>query len=299
MFESEGLDSFIVNKLRLKTRKPDLTKWKEYVHKTYHPKKVVEIALAGKYVELHDAYKSIGESFNHAGVANDTKVKLRWVDSEDVEKMGPKALLKGVSGILVPGGFGDRGIEGKISVIQYARTNKIPFFGICLGMQCAVIEFARHVLGLKLANSGEFNPNTPDPVISMMADQLKIQGLGGTMRLGSYPCKVEKGTKVYQAYGQALIHERHRHRYEFNNNYRELVKAKGMKLSGLSPDGNLVEMIELTNHPWFVGVQFHPELKSRPLIPQPLFREFVKAAVKYGGKPIKQPPVHESKAYAR
>jgi CTP synthase len=214
-------------------------------------------------------------------------VKLRWVDSEEVEKKGAAAMLKGVSGVLVPGGFGDRGIEGKIEVIRHVRTKKIPFFGICLGMQCAFIEFSRNVLGLKQANSGEFNPKTPDEVISMMEDQLKIQGLGGTMRLGSYPCKVEKGTKTYQAYKQTLIHERHRHRYEFNNAYRDRAKAKGMKLSGMSPDGNLVEMIELPKHPWFVGVQFHPELKSRPLNPHPLFREFVKAAVKYGSKKIK------------
>jgi CTP synthase len=219
-------------------------------------------------------------------VPNAAKVKLRWVDSEEVERKGASALLKGISGILVPGGFGDRGIEGKIQVIKYAREKGIPFFGICLGMQCAVIEFARHVLKLPHANSSEFNQNTPDAVIAMMADQIKIQDMGGTMRLGAYPCKVEKGTKTYQAYKQVQIHERHRHRYEFNNFYRDRMKAKGMKLSGLSPDGDLVEMIELANHPWFVGVQFHPELKSRPLNPHPLFREFVKAAVKYGHKKI-------------
>ncbi len=219
---------------------------------------------------------------------NKAKVKLRWVDSEEVERKGAAAMLKGVSGVLVPGGFGDRGIEGKIEVIQYVRKKKIPFFGICLGMQCAVIEFSRHVLGLKQANSGEFNPNTPDEVISMMADQLKIQGMGGTMRLGNYDCKVERGTKAFQAYGQTLIHERHRHRYEFNNIYRDKAKAAGMRLSGVSPDGNLVEMMELPDHPWFVGVQFHPELKSRPLTPHPLFREFVKASVKYGSKKIKK-----------
>jgi len=288
MFEAEKLDEFIVKKLKLKSKKLDLAKWGHFVQNVYHPKKEVEIALAGKYVDLHDAYKSIGESFVHAGVANQTKVRLRWVDSELVEKIGAKAMLKGISGILVPGGFGDRGIEGKIQVINYARTHKIPFFGICLGMQCAVIEFSRNVLGLKQANSGEFNQNTPDEVISMMSDQLKIQGMGGTMRLGTYPCKVEKGTKTYHAYKQTLINERHRHRYEFNNNYRDRVKAKGMKLSGLSPDGNLVEMIELANHPWFVGVQFHPELKSRPLNPHPLFREFVKAAAHYGHKNLKK-----------
>jgi len=285
----QGLDDFLVKRLKLKAAAhATMTQWARFVQQVYHPQREVEIAIAGKYVELHDAYKSIIESFIHAGVPNKAKVKLRWVDSEEVEKNGPAAMLKGVSGILVPGGFGDRGIEGKIDVIRYAREKKIPFFGICLGMQCAVIEFARDVMGLKDANSGEFNPKTHAEVISMMEDQLKIQGLGGTMRLGAYPCKVEKGTKVYQAYKQTLIHERHRHRYEFNNAYRDKARAKGMKLSGVSPDGNLVEMIELPNHPWFVGVQFHPELKSRPLAPHPLFREFVKAAVKYRSKKIKK-----------
>ncbi len=288
LFHQQGLDEFLIKKLRLRQSDSDMTRWAKVVHQIYHPKREVEIAIAGKYVELHDAYKSIIESFIHAGVPNQARVKLRWVDSEEVEKKGAAALLKGVSGVLVPGGFGDRGIEGKIDVIRYVRERKIPFFGICLGMQCAVIEFTRNVLGLKQANSGEFNPKTPDEVISMMEDQLKIQGLGGTMRLGAYPCKLEKGTKAYQAYKQSLIQERHRHRYEFNNAYREKAKAAGMKLSGLSPDGNLVEMIELPKHPWFVGVQFHPELKSRPLNPHPLFREFVKAAVKYGSKKLKK-----------
>ncbi|HVM33223.1 MAG TPA: CTP synthase, partial [bacterium] len=288
LFNEQDLDDYLLKKLSIKARlSANLSQWGRFVQQVYDPRKEVEIAIAGKYVELHDAYKSIIESFIHAGVPNQAKVKLRWVDSEEVEKRGAAALLKGVSGVLVPGGFGDRGIEGKIEVIRHAREKKIPFFGICLGMQCAVIEFSRNVLGLKQANSGEFNPKTPDEVISMMEDQLKIQGLGGTMRLGAYPCKVEKGTKAFQAYRQGLISERHRHRYEFNNAYRDRVKAKGMKLSGLSPDGNLVEMIELANHPWFVGVQFHPELKSRPLAPHPLFREFVKAAAHYRHKKIK------------
>jgi CTP synthase len=287
LFQAQGLDDFLVKKLHLKaTSRANLTQWSKFVKQVYSPKRELEIAIAGKYVELHDAYKSIMESFVHAGVANSVKVKLRWVDSEDVERQGAAKLLKGVSGVLVPGGFGDRGIEGKIQVIRYAREKKIPFFGICLGMQCAVIEFARHIMKLQTANSGEFDPNTADEVISMMSDQLKIQGLGGTMRLGTYPCKIEKNTKAYQAYKQTLIQERHRHRYEFNNVYRERAKAKGLKLSGVSPDGSLVEMVELPNHPWFVGVQFHPELKSRPLAPHPLFREFVKAAVKYGHKKI-------------
>ena len=247
----------------------------------------MEIAIAGKYVDLHDAYKSIGESFIHAGVANQPKCGCAGWTGNWWKEWGESHAQRNF-GNFGSGGFGDRGIEGKIQVINYARTHKIPFFGICLGMQCAVIEFSSHVLGLKQANSGEFNQNTPDEVISMMADQLKIQGMGGTMRLGTYPCKVEKGTKTFQAYKQTLINESHRHRYEFNNNYRDRVKAKGMKLSGISPDGNLVEMIELANHPWFVGVQFHPELKSRPLNPHPLFREFVKAAANYGHKKLKK-----------
>lgn len=288
LLHNQGLDDFLVKKLRLKAPPANLNQWGRFVQQIYDPQKETEIAIVGKYVELHDAYKSIIESFIHAGVPNRAKVKLRWVDSEEVEHRSPTAMLKGVSGVLVPGGFGDRGIEGKIAVIRYVREKKIPFFGICLGMQCAVIEFARNVLGLKQANSGEFNSQTPDEVISMMEDQLKIRDMGGTMRLGTYPCKVEKGTKTYQAYKQTLIHERHRHRYEFKNAYRDRMKSKGMKLSGLSPDGNLVEMIELPNHPWFVGVQFHPELKSRPLNPHPLFREFVKAAVKYKSKKIKK-----------
>jgi CTP synthase len=289
LFHLQGLDDFLVKRLHLKAAAhANMTQWARFVQQVYHPQREVEIAIAGKYVELHDAYKSIIEAFIHAGVPNRAKVKLRWVDSEEVEHKGPAALLKGVSGVLVPGGFGDRGIEGKIEVIRYAREKKIPFFGICLGMQCAVIEFARHVLGLREANSGEFNPKTPDEVISMMEDQLKIQGLGGTMRLGTYPCRIEKGSKAFQAYQQTLIHERHRHRYEFNNAYRDRAKSKGMRLSGVSPDGNLVEMIEIPSHPWFVGVQFHPELKSRPLDPHPLFRDFVKAAVKYGSKKIKK-----------
>ena len=287
-FHEEGLDDYIVKKLHLRAKKANITQWASFVNKVYHPQREVEIAIAGKYVELHDAYKSIIEAFVHAGVPSRAKVKLRWVDSEEVERRGAAALLKGVSGVLVPGGFGDRGIEGKIEVIRYVRERKIPFFGICLGMQCAVIEFARDVVGLKRANSGEFDQNTPHQVITLMEDQLKVQGLGGTMRLGSYPCKVEKGSKAYQAYKQTLIHERHRHRYEFNNHYRKQLTEKGMRLTGLSPDGNLVEMVELPHHPWFVGVQFHPELKSKPLAPQPLFREFVKAAVKYGSKKIKK-----------
>jgi CTP synthase len=223
-------------------------------------------------------------------VENRAKVKLRWVDSQDVEKSGPRALLKGVSGILVPGGFGDRGIEGKISVVRYARENKIPFFGICLGMQCAVIEYARHMAKLHKANSGEFDPQTPNRVITLMEEHSGAKGMGATMRLGKYPCKLEKSSKAFSAYRKPLIHERHRHRYEFNNTYRDLLVSKGLKLTGLSPDNNLVEIVELPNHPWFVGVQFHPELKSKPLAAHPLFREFVRAAVKYRSHKIAPEP---------
>ncbi len=289
-FHAEGLDDFLVRKLKVRAKQANLAQWAGFVNRVYHPQREVEIAIAGKYVGLHDAYKSITEAFIHAGVSSRAKVRLRWVDTEEVERKGPGAILKGVSGVLVPGGFGDRGIEGMIQAVRHVREKRIPFFGICLGMQCAVIEFSRHVAGLTHANSGEFDPNTPHQVITLMEDQLKVQGLGATMRLGSYPCKLEKSSKAYASYHQTLIHERHRHRYEFNNHYRKLLAAKGMSLTGLSPDGNLVEIIELPRHPWFVGVQFHPELKSKPLAPQPLFREFVKAAVRYGSKKIKKSP---------
>jgi CTP synthase len=283
MLHEQALDDFLIRKLGLKSNRIHISQWAKFVKSVYYPRNRVEVALVGKYVELHDAYKSIEEAFIHAGAFNHVQVQTRWIDSEEIEKKGVQ-LLKNVSGILVPGGFGDRGIEGKIQVIKYARERKIPFFGICLGMQCAVIEFSRNVAQLKLANSGEFDPDTPYEVISMMEDQLKIQSLGGTMRLGSYPCKLEKGSKSWAAYQKPLIHERHRHRYEFNNTYRDVLKSKGLELIGLSPDGKLVEIIEIKNHPWFVGVQFHPELKSRPLNPHPLFKSFIGASRKYALK---------------
>jgi CTP synthase len=212
------------------------------------------------------------------------------VDSTEVEKSGPRKLLKGISGVLVPGGFGDRGIEGKIAVVRYVRENKIPFFGICLGMQCAVIEYARHMANLPRANSGEFDPETPDQVITLMEEHSGAKLMGATMRLGKYPCKLEKNSKAFAAYKKLLIQERHRHRYEFNNTYRNLLVSKGLKLTGLSPDNNLVEIVELPNHPWFVGVQFHPELKSKPLAAHPLFREFVRAAAKFRSHKIAPVP---------
>jgi CTP synthase len=240
----------------------------------------VEIAVVGKYISLRDSYKSIYEALTHGGVANNCRVKVRMVESEDIQDDGPEKHLKGVSGILVPGGFGDRGIEGKIRTVQYARTRRIPFFGICLGMQCAVIEFARHVAGLADANSTEFNAKTPHPVIDLMEEQKAVSNLGGTMRLGSYPCRVADGTLARKAYGATRIQERHRHRYEFNNAYRERLVAKGLRIGGICTESDLVEMVELPGHPWFLGCQFHPEFQSTPLNAHPLFGAFVGAALR-------------------
>ena len=237
------------------------------------------IALVGKYVELHDAYLSVVEALNHGGLANGTNVNIKWVNAVDVTSENIEELLGDVNGVLVPGGFGDRGIEGKIEAIKYARENKIPFLGICLGMQTAVIEFARNVVGYDNANSYEINPETKYPVIDLMPEQKDIEDLGGTMRLGLYPCKLKEGSKVNECYDDKLIYERHRHRYEFNNEYRKQIISSGMKITGTSPDGRLVEIVELENHPWFVAVQFHPELKSRPNKPHPLFKGFIKASL--------------------
>ena len=237
------------------------------------------IALVGKYVELHDAYLSVVEALNHGGLANGTNVNIKWVNAVDVTSENIEELLGDVNGVLVPGGFGDRGIEGKIEAIKYARENKIPFLGICLGMQTAVIEFARNVVGYDNANSYEINPETKYPVIDLMPEQKDIEDLGGTMRLGLYPCKLKEGSKVNECYDDKLIYERHRHRYEFNNEYKKQIISSGMKITGTSPDGRLVEIVELENHPWFVAVQFHPELKSRPNKPHPLFKGFIKASL--------------------
>lgn len=279
-FEKEGLDNIVLEKLRLKAGRPDLRKWTRYVHKIKEPDGRVIIGFVGKYTELKDAYKSISESFIHAGAENNVAVELRWISAEDLDSDTMDEHLFGINGLLVAPGFGSRGIEGKIKAIRYVRENNIPFFGICLGMQCAVIEFARNVCGMKGANSTEFK-KTKFNVIDMMADQRTIKNMGGTMRLGSYPCVLQKGTKAYIAYKKELISERHRHRYELNNKFRKQLSEKGMFFSGMSPDGNLVEIIELKNHPWFVAGQFHPELKSRALTPHPLFRDFVKAAKEY------------------
>jgi CTP synthase len=280
ILNKEKIDTLVLKKLKLPENKISLENWEKFVNKIKNPKSTVEIAVCGKYVDYADSYKSILEAFIHAGAENDVKVKVRLINTEKIEIDGPEKYLEGVDGILVPGGFGDRGIEGKILAIKYAREKKIPFFGICLGMQTAVIEFARNVCGLKSANSSEF-AKTKHPVIDLMEHQKKVKDIGGTMRLGGYICKLKKDTNAYNAYSTDEIIERHRHRYEFNNKYRELFQSKGMVLSGLSPDEQLVEIIELKDHPWFVGCQFHPELKSRATKAHPLFREFVKASLNY------------------
>jgi CTP synthase len=280
LFHQEGLDEKVVQLLNIWTRAPRLERWEEIVHAIKNPKGSVDIAIVGKYVHLKDSYKSLNEALVHGGIANRLRVNLHFVDSEAVEKEGPEKWLKEADGVLVPGGFGQRGIEGKIQAIQYARENRIPFFGICLGMQLAVVEFARHVCGLEGANSTEFNPETPHPVIALMEDQKSIQDKGGTMRLGAYPAVLKEGSFAHGAYGTPQISERHRHRYELNNAYRKALSENGLLFSGLSPDGNLVEISELSDHPWFLGCQFHPELKSRPHAPQPLFREFIQASFK-------------------
>ena len=278
MLEREGLADVAARRLGLSCHAPDLTEWAAMVRRAKHPKGTVTIALVGKYVGLHDAYLSVVEALTHGGIENDVSVNIRWVDSEKVAGETAEALLGGAQGILVPGGFGTRGVEGKIRAIQYARERKVPFLGICLGMQLAVVEFARHVCGLTGAHSSELDPNTPHPVIDLMPGQVGVTAKGGTMRLGSCPCRLAEGSLAASVYGALEIQERHRHRYEFNNEYRERLAGAGLALSGLSPDGRLVEMVELSDHPWFVASQFHPELKSRPNRAHPLFREFIGAA---------------------
>src|SRR5574341_157054 len=275
----EGLDNIVVQMLGLPEGPQDLSAWERVIHAIRHPARRVTIAVVGKYLELRDAYKSLNEAIVHGGIANECQVTIQAVDAEKIERDGPKEHLHDVSGVLVPGGFGSRGIEGKIAAIAFAREERVPFLGICLGMQCAVIEFARHVCGLEGANSREFDSNCPHPVIDLMPEQRGITNLGGTMRLGAYPCRIVVPSLAYQAYGTDEISERHRHRYEVNNEYREVLKQHGMRLSGFSPDNRLVEMIELPDHPWFIGGQFHPEFKSRPKRPHPLFREFIKASL--------------------
>lgn len=290
MLHYEGLDHLISKKFNLSPNEPDLSIWKDIVRKIKDPRSEVTIAIVGKYTNLKDSYKSLNEALIHGGIANDARVNLQWVDSEEIEAHGAERFLSEVDGILVPGGFGYRGIEGKVKAVKFAREKKIPYFGICLGMQCAVIEFARNVCGLS-ANSTEFDLNVKEPVIYLMErwfdfrkkrveERSEDSHKGGTMRLGAYPCVLEEGTRALKAYGIKEISERHRHRYEFNNAYRDILTCRGLKISGLSPDKELVEIVEIEDHPWFLGCQFHPEFKSRPTAPHPLFRAFIEAALR-------------------
>jgi CTP synthase len=282
--EKENLAQVACECLKLDCPEPDLKEWQDMCTAWKNPTKKVDIALVGKYTQLHDAYISVVEALKHGGVANSAEVNIKWVDSETVNKDNVAEILGDVAGVIVPGGFGDRGIEGMIDSIQYARENKVPFLGLCLGMQLSIVEFARHVVGYEDAHSCELAPDTTHPVIHLMPDQEGIDDIGGTLRLGSYPCVLDKTSIAYQLYGEETIHERHRHRYEVNNDYRNVLVENGMKLSGISPDGRIVEMIEVTDHPWFVGTQAHPELKSRPNRPHPLFKGFIEASLKNAEK---------------
>lgn len=277
--EAENLAGAACECLHLACPEPDLKEWKEMIDRSKNLTREVTIALVGKYISLHDAYISVVESLRHAGVAHSTKVNIKWIDSETVTRENVHEILGDVSGILVPGGFGDRGIDGKIFSIQYARENKIPFLGLCLGMQLSIVEFARNVVGYADAHSVELDPSTTHPVIHLMPDQDGIEDIGGTLRLGSYPCILDKTSKAYALYKEETIHERHRHRYEVNNDFRNVLTEHGMKLSGISPDGRIIEMIELEEHPWFLATQAHPELKSRPNRPHPLFFGFIAASL--------------------
>ena len=277
--EKEHLAQVVCDCLKLDCPEPDLEDWKSMVNALRHPTKEVNIALVGKYIQLHDAYISVVEALKHGGIAQHATVNIKWVDSELLNNSNVEEVLGDMDGILVPGGFGDRGIEGKITAIEFARIRKIPFLGLCLGMQLSVVEFARHVVGYNDAHSIELDPKTTHPVIALLPEQDGIEDIGGTLRLGSYPCVLDKSSLAYKLYGEETIHERHRHRYEFNNDYRKVLTENGMMLSGISPDGRIVEMVELPDHPFFIGTQAHPELKSRPNRPHPLFRGFVEAAV--------------------
>lgn len=278
--QEQKMDQLVCDHFKLECNDADMTEWRALVEKVTHLTGKTRIALVGKYVELQDAYISVVESLKHAGYAFDSDIEIKWINAEEVTTENVVELLDDVDGILVPGGFGDRGIEGKILATQYARENKVPFFGICLGMQLASVEFARHVLGLNDAHSAEIMPNTPYPIIDLLPEQKDIEDLGGTLRLGLYPCKLVEDSKAFAAYGDDLVYERHRHRYEFNNEYRQAMEKQGFIFSGTSPDGRLVEIIELKDHPWFLASQFHPEFTSRPTRPQPLFRDFIEASIK-------------------
>ena len=281
LLKDEGFDKIALEKLALPVTEVDMSSWENMVQKLLNPTKRVKIAMVGKYVALHDAYLSVSEGLHHAGIVHDTAIDIEWVDSEEIESLDSlDGVFEGIQGILVPGGFGDRGVEGKIRAIQYARENKIPFFGLCLGMQCAVIEYARNVAGFEGANSSEFDEETKYPVIDLMEEQVDVTSKGGTMRLGVYPCKVMEGTRTHAAYGADMVDERHRHRYEFNNKYLKALTDAGLIIGGTSPSGSLVEIVEVPDHPWFVATQFHPEFKSRPTNPHPLFSAFVEASLK-------------------
>jgi CTP synthase len=284
-----GLDELIVRRLQLPAATVDLSDWRDLLHALRFPQHEISIAVVGKYAEHKDAYKSIYESLDHAGMHHKAQVRVGRIQSEEIEREGPERLLAGYDGILIPGGFGERGIEGKVEAIRFARERGIPFFGICLGMQCAAIEFARNVADLPGAHSTEFFKDTPHPVICLLDEQKNITRMGGTMRLGRQPAELTDGTHAAHAYGQAQISERHRHRYEFNNQYRQQFIAHGMVFSGLSPDGTLVEILELAEHPWFLAVQFHPEFRSKPTSPHPLFAAFVAAAIDRRGNRAERP----------
>jgi CTP synthase len=296
LMQGEGLDERVIEKLQLNATEPDLEQWIDFVEAVRNPSVEITIALVGKYVEHRDAYKSIVEAFIHSGAVNDCKVNIRWIQSDDLNLENVKKKLENVSGILVAPGFGGRGIDGKLAAANYARKKKIPYLGICLGMQCAVIEYARNVCGWKMANSSEFDEDTEYPVIDLMPDQKNIEDKGGTMRLGLYDCKIKKDSKTYEAYGKELFQERHRHRYEVNNNLRYKLVEEGMKLVGFNPERDLVEIVELSDHPWFVGVQFHPEFCSTVNNPQPLFVDFVKASLKHAKDHDLNIPIHRKKA---
>jgi len=279
MLEREGLAQQALDLLQLEQRQPDLSQWQTLVERLYRPADQIEIAIVGKYVQLNDAYLSVVEALRHAAIAIGGDLNLRWINSEDLEAEGVERYLEGVDGVLVPGGFGNRGVDGKIGAVQYARDRQIPFLGLCLGMQCSVIEWAQHIAGLEGANSAEFDSNGKHPVINLLPEQQDVVDLGGTMRLGLYPCRIAPNTLAFRLYQEEVIYERHRHRYEFNNAYRNLFLESGYVISGVSPDGRLVEMIELPTHPFFIATQFHPEFQSRPSTPHPLFKGFIQAAI--------------------
>ncbi len=283
--EEQGLGDFVIDRLGLQGPR-DLHEWREMVHRLKHPHGVVEIAVVGKYVELHDAYMSVKESLAHAGIANDVEVDIRWVHAEVLETQAAEGILNGVQGVIVPGGFGERGWEGKVAAAKWARENQVPYLGLCLGMQVMVTEFARNVCGMAGANTTEIDPESPYPVISLLEEQQGITNMGGTMRLGAYPCRLEPGSNAARAYGTDMVTERHRHRWEFNNLYREPLERAGLRISGTSPDGSLVEISEIAAHPFMMGTQFHPELQSRPNRPHPLFRDLVAAAKVHGGASV-------------